>query len=355
MVYCPNCNSYNNLNNKFCGECGQELPKIPNYCPKCKLSFNFGEKFCTNCGKKLINKEQYQEQISRQNQIKQEKKDRLVRKYMELDDITLYYVCNYFSIKYTSKERVLRYLLNNYTEHSINQAINSAKNLTDSLNSVSMKNGSMKILSQIEEKNTTTESIFSLEDHEVLIILNNGKNLTNWSDLKYVEKSDILFIREDLSGIKDIRKKYRLLPSLKVIIISGISNKVNNMKRMFMGCKNLEYILLLGDVSNVTNMKQLFSACSSLSNIASLELWDVSNVTHMGRMFDMCHSLTDISPLSNWNVSNVTDMHAMFAGCSSLTDISPLSNWDVSNVIRMERIFDRCPSSFPHQWNLKKI
>ena len=38
-----------------------------------------------------------------------------------------------------------------------------------------------KHLEKFEEKNTTTDSIYDLEDNDVLVILNDGTNLTNWS------------------------------------------------------------------------------------------------------------------------------------------------------------------------------
>lgn len=59
MVYCHNCNSWNNDNNKFCGNCGTKLKEPENYCPYCDITFHGGENFCTECGTKLIAKSQH--------------------------------------------------------------------------------------------------------------------------------------------------------------------------------------------------------------------------------------------------------------------------------------------------------
>lgn len=59
MVYCPNCDYWNNDNNKFCGNCGTRLGESKNYCPYCDRTFSGGENFCTECGTKLIAKSEH--------------------------------------------------------------------------------------------------------------------------------------------------------------------------------------------------------------------------------------------------------------------------------------------------------
>lgn len=59
MAYCPNCDAWNNVNNKFCGNCGAKLGEPKNYCPNCDRTFNGGENFCTECGTKLVVKSSY--------------------------------------------------------------------------------------------------------------------------------------------------------------------------------------------------------------------------------------------------------------------------------------------------------
>ena len=50
-------------------------------------------------------------------------------------------------------------------------------------------------LYDFEHLNTTTESIYELREFNVLIILIDGTNLTNWRDVK--NREDILFISEN--------------------------------------------------------------------------------------------------------------------------------------------------------------
>lgn len=67
MVYCPNCNSWNNDINNFCGNCGAKLEEPANYCPDCDLSFRNNENFCTVCGKKLVVKSKWREKPADQS------------------------------------------------------------------------------------------------------------------------------------------------------------------------------------------------------------------------------------------------------------------------------------------------
>ena len=49
-----------------------------------------------------------------------------------------------------------------------------------------------KYLEEFEKLNTTTESIYELEDNDVLIILEDGTNLTEWNDVNDV--NDIIYV-----------------------------------------------------------------------------------------------------------------------------------------------------------------
>lgn len=176
-----------------------------------------------------------------------------------------------------------------------------------------------KYLKEFEELNTTTDSIYDLEDNEVLIILEDGTNLTSWDDVN--NKKEIIYLSEDLTGKANFLRKYKGLSNLKAIVAWGVG-------------KNLK---------NMPNMGGMFEGCTSLADISSLSDWDVSQVTTMARMFAGCSSLEDLSPLSNWKIG-FTLMYEMFLGCTSLTDLSPLSNWDFSSVISMSHMFAGCTS-----------
>lgn len=248
-------------------------------------------------------------------------------------------------------------------------------------------------IKEFERMNTTCESIYDLDDLDVLIILKDGENLTDWDDVS--DKNDVVYVSENLLKIHNLEEKYKDLTNMKAIVTNGISDKVNSLKNMFFGCFSLRDISSLKswDVYNVWDMEGLFGECNSLNDLSPLERWNVSNVVtmrsmfencfslgsiapiyywetrnvyDMGHIFDDCHSLDDISaleywnvgevrnmeymfsccnylndlsPLSDWNVSKVTDMSCMFEGCDYLSDISPLADWDISNVKKRENMF----------------
>ena len=94
-------------------------------------------------------------------------------------------------------------------------------------------------LYDFEHLNTTTESIYELGDFNLLIVLKDGKNLTNWKDVE--NKEDIIFISEDLFGQTQLEARYKDLKNLRAIVTFGVGN-VKSMKEMFSGCESLEEI-----------------------------------------------------------------------------------------------------------------
>ena len=198
-------------------------------------------------------------------------------------------------------------------------------------------------LYDFEHLNTTTESIYELREFNVLIILTNGTNLTNWKDVE--NREDILYISEDLFGETSIEGRYKDLVNLKAVVTFGVGN-IASTKEMFSGCESLVEIAALDkwDVSLVTDTSNMFDGCSSLEDISALKNWNMSNVIDMSCMFRGCSSLVDVSALEDWNVSHVDDMHYLFADCVHLKDISALSNWDVSNVRDAACLFEFCTS-----------
>lgn len=216
------------------------------------------------------------------------------------------------------------------------------------INVIDMASGFLK---QFEKMNTTTKSIYDLEDFKVLIILKDGTNLTSWEDVEWKEDNygrcddTILYISEDLSDFRDLSERYKKLEYLKAFVACGVSDKLRDLSGMFENCESLVDISGLDtwDVSNVENMSCMFKECYKLENINSLASWDVSNVKYMTDMFYRCYRLTDLSPLKDWNVSNLKSMEGMFYLCSHLSDLSPLSGWDVASVETMEGLFYSCP------------
>ena len=70
-------------------------------------------------------------------------------------------------------------------------------------------------LYDFEHLNTTTESIYELRDFNVLIILTDGTNLTNWEDVE--NREDVLFVSEDLFGVTSLEGRYKDMKNLKAM------------------------------------------------------------------------------------------------------------------------------------------
>jgi surface protein len=145
-------------------------------------------------------------------------------------------------------------------------------------------------MKEFEELNMTTESIRDLGDFDVLIILKDGTNLTDWKDVGFF--GDIMYVSEDLSDFTDLSQKYEDMFNLKAVVALNVTDRV-------------------------TSLNSMFSGCHSLKDISSLSDWDTSNVEDMEGMFCRCKSLADFSPLEGWNVSGVETMKNMFLGCES--------------------------------------
>lgn len=195
---------------------------------------------------------------------------------------------------------------------------------------------------EFERLNTTTSSIYDLGDLDVLIILKDGTNLTSWNDVE--DKSDVLYVSEDLSHKRYLSNTYSYLVSLESIVVKGVTDNVFSLSFMFSNCNSLKYVLGMPswDVSNVESMRAMFLNCHSLSDISFFESLNVSNVSSMEGLFQNCMSLSDISPLRSWDVGNVENMHAMFCLCDNMVSLNGLESWDVSNVKNMESMFHAC-------------
>ena len=66
-----------------------------------------------------------------------------------------------------------------------------------------------EFLNEFEQLNSKTNTIYDLEEYEVLIILNDGTNLTSWDDVE--DKDDILYVSEDLTDVEDLKGQVKKL------------------------------------------------------------------------------------------------------------------------------------------------
>ena len=105
-------------------------------------------------------------------------------------------------------------------------------------------------LKEFEQMNETTESVFDLGKHELLIVLNDGTNLTSWDDVDdfndvlYISEdfcwddvddfNDVLYISEDFSGQKTF-SRCGSCNNVKVIVVQGyvVSSQLERVSTLF--------------------------------------------------------------------------------------------------------------------------
>lgn len=221
-------------------------------------------------------------------------------------------------------------------------------------------------LRRFENLNHTCPSIYDLGDFNVLIVLRDGTNLTDYLDIE--NPRDVLYISEDLSSRESLERYYYFgqvfervyggnspvfvrhtenpLRNIRAMVVQGVSAKISSLNDMFNGIENLTTIsgLETWDVSNVETMDSLFRECMNLKTIHGLADWDVGNVHDMTWAFNECRSLEDISDLSDWDVGNVKSVRGMFQYCYGLKDISPVKSWNLNPDCDTKNIF--CDTKF---------
>lgn len=210
-------------------------------------------------------------------------------------------------------------------------------------------------LKDFENLNTTTPSIYDLGDHEVLIVLKDGTNLSSWDDVEYLR--DILYISEDLSAVCDLSSYYyeKASPSysdfhispfrkLKAIVAQNVQSDVISLEYMFYKLGNITTISGLNswNTSNVVDMRFLFAECKNLEVVSGIESIDIGNVRNMNSIFYGCEKLSNFNSLKSWDVKDVLDMDYMFAGCSSFNNLAPILDWDINGDCIFENMFKYC-------------
>ena len=223
-------------------------------------------------------------------------------------------------------------------------------------------------LKEFERRNETTESVFDLEELGLLIILNDGTNLTSWEDVN--DLGEVLYVSADLSFEKShfaycdcenaevmILKNYTDPSELgrynlkfgfssdslmAFYAINWDTSRETSMNDWFNQCYSLEYVYLENwDTSGVKSFWGMFADCCNLKTLEGIKDWDLSSAENMESMFESCISLEDISPLSDWDMSSLENIFEMFRDCYSLKDASCL-NWKFSNLKNGDNLFINC-------------
>lgn len=122
-------------------------------------------------------------------------------------------------------------------------------------------------LKEFEQMNETTESVFDLGEHELLIVLNDGTNLTSWDDVD--DFNDVLYISEDFSGQKTF-SRCGSCNNVKVIVVQGYDDscQVKGPFALFNGNFHfshfeslIAFYALNCDMSRKITMKNMFKSC----------------------------------------------------------------------------------------------
>ncbi len=218
-------------------------------------------------------------------------------------------------------------------------------------------------LADFENLNTTTKSIYELDGIDCLIILKNGENLTDFSEVK--DLADIVYISLDLSQKEDLsnyffykkfsfsRYGHNQLKNVKAIVALNVKSNVTSLKCMFYDLKSLKTVSGLDswDTSNISDLSGMFAYCTNLETVNGLESFDVENVKNMQYMFKRCEKIKDIGSIKDWKINEECEFEKMFENCSVFVKMEFYSNWHN----QLENSFDDIFTDFSPYIDLNKF
>lgn len=182
-------------------------------------------------------------------------------------------------------------------------------------------------LSDFEKLNTTTKSIYELDDNNCLIILKNGENLTDFNEVK--DLADIVYISQDLSFEDDLSNYF-------------FHKKFSFSRYGDNQLKNVKAIVALNVKSNVTSLKSMFYDLKSLKTVSGLDSWNTGNILDLSGMFAYCSNLETVNGLSSLDVENVKNMQYMFKRCEKIKNIDSIKDWKINGQCEFEKMFEKC-------------
>ena len=107
---------------------------------------------------------------------------------------------------------------------------------------------------------------------------------------------------------------------VKEIQLTGATQLLKNMGRIFNSCEDLQKIKLNIDTSNVTNLYYAFASCKNLIEFPEM---NTQNIFNMGFMCYYCGKLVTVPKLK---ANSVNYIYGVFAFCYELTTIGGLEN-----------------------------
>ena len=167
-------------------------------------------------------------------------------------------------------------------------------------------------------------------------IASTSEMLYNCQSLESIDFLNIL----DASNVLNMSYMFAECVSLNISNISLVTDKVQDISRMFYHCANLTSIENLEiNTSQVTNFSGVFELCENLMNI-NLSNLETSKGIFFQNFFSGCKSLTSID-LYNINTSNAIDISSFFFDCGNLISLN-LNNFNTNKVINLSGMFSNC-------------
>ena len=161
------------------------------------------------------------------------------------------------------------------------------------------------------------------QNNELMKILGKEFIKNNRNKCKIIYKNKIYELKE---YFEDIDNNYNHMDLIKFKLI--FIHNIIDMSYEFYNCNSLISILVKNEISlNIpysqiaTNNKQYISYdydFLSSSDESYVSKWDKFKINNMNKMFYGCKSLISLPNISQWNISNVNNMQNLFFGCKSL-------------------------------------
>ena len=107
---------------------------------------------------------------------------------------------------------------------------------------------------------------------------------------------------------------------VKEIQLTGATQLLKNMNRIFYGCRDLQKIKLNIDTSNVTNLFYAFEACQNLIELPEMNTQNVFNMSFM------CYNCKKLVTVPKLKANSVININGSFIWCDNLTNLGGFEN-----------------------------
>ena len=107
---------------------------------------------------------------------------------------------------------------------------------------------------------------------------------------------------------------------VKEIQLTGATQLLKDMNRIFYGCEDLQKIKLNIDTSNVTNLYYAFASCKNLIEFPEMNTQNVFNMSFM------CYDCKKLVTVPKLKANSVININGSFLWCDNLTNLGGFEN-----------------------------